>query len=74
MRSALNCFGNLLDVNLTGCAVAQSDPCAIDLTQDGLGAGDFGNNGGFTKTHFANSLAKLGVTSEFEHATHTTGR
>ena len=41
--------------------MAQGDARAVDLTQNRLRAGDFGDDGGFAETHLADALAKLGV-------------
>ena len=49
--------------------MTQRDSRAVDLAEDGAGARDFGDIGGFAKSHLANPLAEFGITLQLANAT-----
>jgi hypothetical protein len=55
-------------------AFTESDTGAAELAEEGAGAVDFFDHGGFAKAHFAETLADFGLAFQFADACTRSGR
>jgi hypothetical protein len=63
-----NAAANQLNDDVLGRAIAQRDPSAAELTHQRALSGHLLNDRRFTKAHFAEALANIGLASEFANA------
>jgi hypothetical protein len=65
---------DLFDQDMLGRTIAEGDARTANLTKERVGSGNFFDDGGLAKSHFAEPLTDLGFTFELLHPTSGTDR